>query len=88
MTKYTSAFDALCDTPTQSANLKLRAELMHHITDIIKQTSGTQSEIAKLCGITQPRLNDLLQGKISKFSLDALVNINANLGVEISLDFA
>lgn len=61
---------------------------MHHITDIIKQTSGTQSDIAKLCGITQPRLNDLLQGKISKFSLNALVNINANLGVEICLDFA
>ena len=88
MTKYISAFDALCDTPTQSANLKLRAELMHHITDIIKQTSGTQSDIAKLCGITQPRLNDLLQGKISKFSLDALVNINVNLSVEVSLDFA
>ena len=88
MTKYASAFDALCDTTTQSTNLKLRAELMHHITDIIKQTSGTQSEIAKLCGITQHRLNDLLQGKISKFSLDALVNINANLGVEMNLDFA
>lgn len=88
MTKYTSAFDAICDTPMQSANLKMRAELMHHITETIKDMQGTQREIAKLCGITQPRLNDLLQGKISKFSLDALVNINANLGVEMSLVFA
>ena len=88
MTNYVSVFDALCDTPTQSANLRLRAELMHHITGIIKDKQGTQSEIAKLCGITQPRLNDLLQGKISKFSLDALVNINANLGSQVTLDFA
>ncbi|SUD90895.1 helix-turn-helix domain-containing protein [Psychrobacter phenylpyruvicus] len=88
MTRYTSVFDAISDTPVQSANLKMRAELMHHLTDMIKHMSGTQSEIAKHCGITQPRLNDLLQGKISKFSLDALVNINANLGVEISLDFS
>lgn len=84
MTRYTSVFDAISDTPVQSANLKMRAELMRHLTDMIKHMSGTQSEIAKHCGITQPRLNDLLQGKISKFSLDAIVNINANLGVEIS----
>lgn len=90
MTRYTSVFDALSDTPVESANLKIRAELMHYITNMIKDMppmSGTQSDIAKHCGITQPRLNDLLQGKISKFSLDALVNINANLGVDISLDF-
>lgn len=87
MTRYTSVFDAISDTPVQSANLKMRAELMHHISDMIKHMSGTQSEIAKRCGITQPRLNDLLHGKISKFSLDALVNINANLGVDVSLDF-
>ncbi|HBH34718.1 MAG TPA: XRE family transcriptional regulator, partial [Psychrobacter sp.] len=74
----------ISDTPVQSANLKMRAELMRHLTDMIKHMSGTQSEIAKHCGIPQPRLNDLLQGKISKFSLDAIVNINANLGVEIS----
>ncbi len=87
MTRYTSVFDAISDTPVQSANLKMRAELMHHITAMIKHMSGTQGKIAKRCGITQPRLNDLLQGKISKFSLDALVNINASLGVDIRLDF-
>lgn len=85
---YKSAFDALCDTPMQSANLKMRSELMTHITDTIRQMHGTQSQIAKQCGITQPRLNDLLNGKISKFSLDALVNISANLEQEVSLVFA
>lgn len=88
MTKYTSVFDALADTPAQSANLKLRAELMEHIQATLAQMNGTQAELALSCGITQPRLNDLLNGKISKFSLDALVNINASLGVNVGLVFA
>lgn len=88
MTPYKSAFDALSDNRMESANLKMRAELMNHITTQIRNMSGTQSQIAEQCGISQPRLNDLLNGKISKFSLDALVNINANLGCEVDLVFA
>lgn len=88
MMTYNSVFDALSDTPTQSANLKLKAELMEHIQAHIATLDGTQTQIAKRCGITQPRLNDLITGKISKFSLDALVNINANLGIEVGLVFA
>ncbi|MDO4224077.1 MAG: XRE family transcriptional regulator [Acinetobacter sp.] len=87
MTTYKSVFDAISDTPLQAANLKLRAELMQHLQQRIKQMNGSQREIAQQCGITQPRLNDLLQGKMSKFSLDALVNINAQLGEEIELVF-
>ncbi|MBE9579836.1 MULTISPECIES: helix-turn-helix domain-containing protein [Moraxella] len=86
--KFHSVFDALADTPAQSANLKLRAELLAHIQDTLADMDGTQAELACVCGLTQPRLNDLLQGKISKFSLDALVNINANLGMEVGLVFA
>lgn len=85
---YNCVFDAISDTPSQSANLKLRAELLQHIQETIKTMQGTQAQIAKECGITQPRLNDLINGKISKFSLDALVNINASLGSEIGLVFA
>lgn len=88
MIKYQSAFDALGNDRIESANLKMRAELMNHINSQIKQMNGTQSQIAKQCGISQPRLNDLLNGKISKFSLDALVNINASLGQEVGLVFA
>lgn len=88
MIKYQSAFDALSNDRIESANLKMRAELMNHINSQIKQMNGTQSQIAKQCGISQPRLNDLLNGKISKFSLDALVNINASLGQEVGLVFA
>lgn len=88
MTNYTSVFDAIMDTPHQAANLKMRSELMYHIQQKVKKMNGSQAEIAKQCGISQPRLNDLLTGKISKFSLDALVNINANLGYSMRIVFA
>lgn len=86
--KFKSAFDALCDTPQEAVNMRLRADLMIHIQHIIKDSGLTQKETALQCGITQPRLNDLLNGKINKFSLDALVNINASLGQMVTLDFA
>ena len=74
---FASVFDALCDTPAEAANMRLRADLMMHIADTVREN-----------GWTQPRINDLLNGKIDKFSLDALVNINAELGQSISLSFA
>lgn len=86
--KFKSAFDALCDTPQESANMRLRADMMLHIQNTITDSGLTQKEIAQHCGITQPRLNDLLNGKISKFSLDALVNINASLGHTATFEFA
>lgn len=86
--QFKSAFDALCDTPQESANMRLRADLIIHIQNTIKDSRLTQKQIAGQCGITQPRLNDLLTGKINKFSLDALVNINASLGHTASFEFA
>ncbi|WP_374089247.1 XRE family transcriptional regulator [Methylomicrobium lacus] len=87
---FVSVFDAIADTPAQSASLQARAELMQQITDIIQANAWTQTEAAQHCGITQPRMNDLLNGKLSKFSLDALFNIAAALGrrVHITLEAA
>jgi len=87
---FTSVFDAITDTPAQSANLQARAELMRQIAAIIQANGWTQTEAANHCSITQPRLNDLVKGKISKFSLDALLNIASSLGlrVHITLDAA
>ena len=83
-----SVFDAIADTPAEAANMRLRAELMQHIESIIKGNHWTQKQAAVHCGITQPRINDLLNGKIDKFSLDALVNIHAQLGQRIALNFS
>lgn len=77
--RFDSVWDALADTPAEAANLKTRAELMHQVIAIIKAADWKQSEAAEHCGITQPRVNDLLRGHISKFSLDALVKIAAQL---------
>ncbi len=85
---FSSAFDALCDTPIEAANMKLRADLMLHISQLIQENGWTQKQAAEHCGLTQPRINDLLTGKINKFSLDALVNIHAQLGQNVALQFS
>ena len=83
---YSNVWDALSDTPEQAANLRARAELMRQITTIIKDNGWKQGEAAVQCGVTQPRINDLLRGRISRFSLDALVNIATALGRRVHLE--
>jgi predicted XRE-type DNA-binding protein len=82
---YASVWDAIADTPAEAANLKLRSELMDQITAIITSRGWTQNEAAVRCGVTQPRMNDLLRGRISRFSVDALVNIAAALGMRVAV---
>jgi predicted XRE-type DNA-binding protein len=79
-TTYASVWDALADTPEQAANLRARAQLMQQIAAHIGKQPWTQAQAATHCGITQPRMNDLLRGRVSRFSLDALVNIATLLG--------
>ena len=86
LTKYASVWDAIADTPAEAANLRARAELMHQIAGIIKSSGWTQTEAARQCGITQPRMNDLLRGRVSRFSLDALVNIATATGRRVRMD--
>jgi predicted XRE-type DNA-binding protein len=83
---YDSVWDAIADTPGQAANLRTRAELMHQIAAFIKRQDWTQVEAANHCGVTQPRINDLLRGRVSRFSLDALVNISTALGCRVRVD--
>jgi predicted XRE-type DNA-binding protein len=85
-----SVWDALADTPEQAANLRARAELMQPIAAIIKDQGGTQAEAASRCGVTQPRINNLLRGRLSRFALDALVNLASGIGfrVHVALEVA
>ncbi|WP_342240250.1 helix-turn-helix domain-containing protein [Inquilinus sp. OTU3971] len=87
---FDSVWDAIADTPEEAANLRTRAELMMKIAEIISEKGWTQAEAAARCGVTQPRINDLLRGRVSRFSLDALVNIATALGrrVHVELDAA
>jgi predicted XRE-type DNA-binding protein len=83
---YDSVWDALADTPEQAANLRARAELMQQIAAIVKKRGWTQVEAARHCGVTQPRINDLLRGRVSRFSLDALVNIATAIGRRVHVE--
>jgi predicted XRE-type DNA-binding protein len=80
MQTFASVWDAVADTPAEAANLRARAELMQEIANIVKESGWTQAEAAAKCGVTQPRINDLLRGRVSRFSLDALVNVATALG--------
>lgn len=83
--EFANVWDALSDTPEEAANLSARSELMIQIAQIVKKNGWTQVEAAKCCHITQPRMNDLLRGRINRFSLDALVNIAAALGCKVRM---
>jgi len=64
---YKSVWDVLADTPEQAANLRARADLMRQIAEVIQAKGWKQVEAAERCGVTQPRINDLLRGRVSRF---------------------
>lgn len=69
----------------EAQNLALRSDLMIRIEKLVKETGLTQQQAAKVLGITQPRLNALLKGRIVDFSLDALVNMLAHAGMQVKM---
>src|SRR5688500_10237726 len=69
----------------EARNLTLRSELMIRIEEFVETSEMTQSRAAARLGLTQPRLNALLKGKIQQFSLDALVNAATRAGLHVEL---
>jgi predicted XRE-type DNA-binding protein len=69
----------------EAENLKLRSALMMRIEDWVKASGLTQAAAAKVLGLTQPRLNAMLKGRIDLFSLDALVNVASKAGLSVRL---
>ncbi len=83
--RFTSVWDAIEDTNAAAENMKLRSVLMMSLTDHIRRVGLSQSEAAKLLGVTQPRVSDLMRGKIGVFGLDALVNMATAAGLQVEL---
>lgn len=83
--RFDSIWDALEDTPEQAENMKLRAVLLTALKDQISKRQLTQAEAAKLFGVTQPRISDLIRGKINLFALDTLVNMTVAAGLHVEL---
>jgi predicted XRE-type DNA-binding protein len=85
---FDDVFDALADTPAEAANMKVRAELLSVLVERIKSWDLPQETAAARLGITRPRLNDLMRGKLGKFSLDALVNLATAAGLVLEIRVA
>ena len=72
--------------PEEAVNLLIRTDLVIAITARIKESGLTQKQAAKLFGVTQPRVSDIVRGRIERFSIDALVAMLTRLGVEVRLE--
>jgi predicted XRE-type DNA-binding protein len=83
--RFDSVWDAIEDTPAQSENLKLRSSLMLALKRHIECEGLSQTEAAKVFGVTQPRISNLMRGKIEVFGLDMLVNMLAAAGLRVTL---
>ena len=84
-TKHTNIFDALEDDQGMAENLKIRAMLMHAVSDYIQEQALTQQAAAGFFEVNQPRISDLVNGKIDKFTIDMLVNMLAKTGQHVDV---
>jgi predicted XRE-type DNA-binding protein len=83
--RFASVWDAIEDTPEEAENMKLRSVLMRALKSHLTRTGMSQAQAAKLFGVTQPRISDLMRGKINLFGLDALVNMATAAGLHIEM---
>jgi len=83
--RFANVWDAIEDTPAQAENMKLRSALIIALKDHIARTGLSQSQAAKLLGVTQPRISDLMRGKIELFGLDTLVNMIGAAGLHVEM---
>ena len=85
MKRYESVWDAIEADSASAESMKARARLMMSVEKAVRIWDVPQSVAAKRLGISQPRLNDLLRGKIGKFSLDALFDLAGRAGLKVSV---
>ncbi len=72
--------------PDEARNLLIRSRLMAAATRFIEDRKLTQVEAAELMGTSQPRVSDLMRGRINQFTIDALVNMLSRAGIEVELE--
>lgn len=85
---FDNVWDALEDTPAAAASMTMRSNVLIAVDQCVRGWNITQAEAARRLGVTQPRLNDLLRGKIDKFSLDTLIDLATKAGLSVRLDIA
>src|ERR1035438_5932682 len=72
--------------PSEAENLRIRAKMMMALTGYMQERKITQSRAAKIMGVSQPRISDLVRGKIGRFTIDTLVNMLTAAGLKIDVD--
>ena len=80
-----NVFEDVGFPPAEAAHMLIRADLMHLLTNVIAKRGLTQKQAAKALGVTQPRISDLVRGRMQLFSIDMLVEMLAHLGVAVTL---
>ena len=85
---FANVWDALEDTQAEAASMTMRSNVLIAIEQKVRAWNVTQTEAARRLGVTQPRLNDLLRGRIQNFSLDALIDLAAKAGLSVRLEIA
>jgi len=85
--RFGSVWDAIEDTPQQAASMRARSALMMELENTIKRRGMNQAEAATLFGVTQPRVSDLMRGKINIFSLDCLMDMATAAGLDPHVTF-
>lgn len=84
-TRFKNVWDAIEDTPALAENMKLRSSLMLALKEHIAEEGLSQGQAAKKFGVTQPRISDLMRGRIELFAIDTLVNMLATAGLHVEL---
>jgi predicted XRE-type DNA-binding protein len=83
--EFESVWDAIEDSPMQAENMKLRSALMIALQEHLAQMKLSQKAAAKVFGVTQPRISDLMRGRIDLFAIDSLVNMLATAGLHVEM---
>ena len=83
--RYDSVWDAIEETAEEAQNMKLRSTLMMALQEHIARAKLNQAQAAKLFGVTQPRISNLMHGKIDLFALDTLVNMASAAGIRVEM---
>jgi predicted XRE-type DNA-binding protein len=78
-------FEDIGFPPDEARNLKIRAMLMMAAEEFIEERGLTQAQAAELMGVSQPRISDLVRGRIGQFTIDSLINMLTNAGVPVEV---
>ncbi|WP_457108408.1 helix-turn-helix domain-containing protein [Methylobacterium sp. P5_C11] len=85
---FDTIWNAIEDSPAEAAHMRIRSTLMMALRDHIERTGLSQAEAAKIFGVTQPRISDLMRGKIDLFAIDSLVSMLTAAGLQVELRVA